>query len=38
MLATRGKIKINNSYDFNELNEMHADSIKNAYRKLRGLN
>ena len=38
MLATNGKIKINTSYDFNELNEMHANSIKNAYRKLRGLN
>ena len=38
MLASKGKIKINTSYDFNELNEMHANSIKNAYRKLRGLN
>ena len=36
MLATKGKIKINNSDDFNELNEMHANSIKNTYRKLKG--
>ena len=36
MLATRGKINVNSSYDFNELNEMHANSIKNAYRKLNG--
>jgi hypothetical protein len=38
MLASKGNIKVNTSYDFNELNEMHANSIKNAYRKLRGLN
>ena len=36
MLASKGKIKINNSDDFNELNEMHANSIKNTYRKLKG--